>query len=139
MTDNLAPERRSHAMRAVKARNTSPELIVRAMLCEIGARGYRLHRKELPGKPDITFIGRRKAIFVHGCFWHGHNCPRGNRKPKTNSAYWAEKIARNRARDSEHFAALSGDGWKCLVLWECELREPEGLRLRLTRFVKTEQ
>ena len=85
-------------MRAVKSRDTSPELAVRALLRPI-APGYRLHRGDLPGKPDVVYVSRKLAIFVHGCFWHGHDCPRGARAPKTNAAYWRAKIARNRARD----------------------------------------
>jgi len=101
-------------MRAVKSRDTGPELAVRAMLRSL-APGYRLHRADLPGKPDIAYIGRRLAIFVHGCFWHGHDCPRGARSPKDNADYWRRKIARNRARDARNVAALEAMGWRAVT------------------------
>ena len=90
----MTSELRSRTMRAVKGRDTKPEMAVRRLLHRMGYR-YRLHRKELPGRPDIVFGSRRKVIFVHGCFWHGHSCKRGNRLPKTNAEYWQTKIARN--------------------------------------------
>lgn len=124
-------------MRAVHSRNTSPELLVRKMLRSLGFSGYRLHRKELPGKPDVAFLGIRKAIFIHGCFWHGHDCSRGKRVPATNTDYWLQKIKRNRQRDSQHLADLSGHGWSVLTLWECELRNPDSVAERLTKFLST--
>jgi DNA mismatch endonuclease (patch repair protein) len=117
-------------MRAVKSRDTGPELAVRAILRSL-ARGYRLHRADLPGKPDIVYASRRLAIFVHGCFWHGHDCPRGARMPKNNADYWREKIARNRARDAKSVAALEAMGWRALVIFECALKDPAALRARL--------
>ena len=124
-----SPER-SAVMRAVKSRDTGPEMAVRAMLRPL-APGYRLHRADLPGKPDIVYLGRRLAIFVHGCFWHGHDCPRGARSPKDNADYWREKIARNRARDARNVAALEALGWRTLVVYECALKDPAALRARL--------
>lgn len=121
-------------MRAVKARDTTPELTVRRLLRPI-APGYRLDRRDLPGRPDIAFIGARKAIFVHGCFWHGHDCARGARLPKANADYWAAKIARNRARDAAALAALAECGWETLVVWECETRDEAELARRLARFI----
>ena len=121
-------------MRAVKSRDTGPERAVRGLLRPI-APGYRLDRRDLPGRPDIAYIGRRKAIFVHGCFWHGHDCARGARAPKANAAYWANKIARNRARDAVALAALAARGWASLVVWECETRDEATLAARLERFV----
>jgi DNA mismatch endonuclease (patch repair protein) len=121
---------RSAVMRAVKSRDTGPELAVRAMLRGI-APGYRLHRADLPGKPDIVYGHRKLAIFVHGCFWHGHDCPRGARMPKANADYWAAKIARNRARDERTLAAYSAMGWRTLVVHECELKGREALCARL--------
>jgi DNA mismatch endonuclease (patch repair protein) len=121
---------RSAVMRAVKSRDTSPERAVRAMLRTI-APGYRLHRADLPGKPDIAYGRLRLAIFVHGCFWHGHACPRGARMPKTNAEYWRAKIARNRARDEKTLVALSAMGWRAAVVYECELKTPEKLAARL--------
>jgi len=92
---------RRKTMQAVKGKDTKPELFVRRLLYSLGYR-YRLHRKDLPGKPDIVFSGRKKIIFVHGCFWHGHSCKRGAREPKTNVEYWRQKIARNKTRDAQH-------------------------------------
>ena len=115
-----ADPERSRVMRAVKSKDTKPELIVRRLLHKQGYR-YRLHRTDLPGKPDLTFPIRRKVIFIHGCFWHGHDCKRGAREPKTNVAYWREKIARNRARDAEHQVRLVEFGWRAVTLWECEI------------------
>ena len=121
---------RSATMRAVKSRDTGPERAVRAMLREL-APGYRLHRADLPGKPDIAYGKRKLAIFVHGCFWHGHDCARGARAPKANAEYWREKIARNRARDARNLADLAALGWRTLVIHECALKDAAGLRLTL--------
>lgn len=128
-----SPER-SAIMRAVKSRNTSPELAVRKLLSAMGYR-YRLHSRKLPGSPDIVFPGRKKAIFVHGCFWHGHACKRGARAPKTNTGYWASKIAGNMKRDRKNFTRLKLEGWRVLVLWECGLRDMEKSKGRIKRFL----
>lgn len=130
------PELRSRTMRAVRSRDTSPELAVRRLLRGLGLTGYRLHRKELPGKPDVVFVGRKKAIFVHGCFWHGHNCQRGRRVPLTNVDYWLLKIERNRQRDAKHLAELTQLGWSVLTVWECDLRDPTALAGKLSAFMK---
>jgi DNA mismatch endonuclease (patch repair protein) len=124
-----SPER-SAIMRAVKSRDTGPELAVRKLLRAL-APGYRLHRADLPGKPDIVYGRRRLAIFVHGCFWHGHDCARGARMPRDNAAYWRAKIAGNRARDEGNLAALAARGWRTLVIYECALKDPGALRRRL--------
>jgi len=121
---------RSAVMRAVKGRDTGPEMLVRRLAHALGYR-FRLHRKDLPGNPDLVFPARRKAIFVHGCFWHGHDCARGARMPKANAAYWSAKIARNVARDARVLAELRALGWDPLVLWECELKDRAGLPARL--------
>ena len=134
MSGREDPAARSAVMRAVKSRDTSPEMKVRALLRAI-APGYRLHRAELPGKPDIAYVGRKRAVFVHGCFWHGHECARGARAPKANAGYWAAKIARNRARDSQNLEALQALGWRALVVWECELKDEAALRARLAAFL----
>jgi DNA mismatch endonuclease (patch repair protein) len=128
------PEKRSAVMRAVKSRDTSPELAVRALLRAF-APGYRLHRKDIPGNPDIAYLGRRQAIFVHGCFWHGHDCARGARAPKANADYWREKIARNRARDEAHRVRLAEQGWRTLTVWECELKDRGALEKKLRDFL----
>lgn len=111
---------RSATMRAVKSKNTSPELHVRRLVYSFGYR-YRLHRKDLPGTPDLVLAKQKKVIFVHGCFWHGHGCKRGARKPKTNFAYWSAKINRNKERDEQHVQKLKELGWNVLIVWECEL------------------
>jgi len=127
---------RSDIMRAVRSENTKAELVVRRILHSLGYR-YRLHRKDLPGSPDIVFSSRRKVIFVHGCFWHGHDCKRGARKPKSNSDYWQNKVTRNRARDASSTDQLRRTGWKCLIVWECELglAKRSGLISRLINFL----
>ena len=128
------PELRSRIMRAVKGSDTAPELAVRSMLHRLGFR-FRLHRKNLPGKPDLVFPGPRKVIFVHGCFWHGHDCARGARMPKANAEYWRGKIGRNVARDAKHLVALKDAGWQAGIVWECELKDPEKLQKRLATFL----
>jgi len=130
MTDVYPPEKRSAVMRRVKGRDTTPEMKVRKALTRLGAR-YRLHRKDLPGNPDIVLPGRRLALFVHGCFWHGHDCARGSRVPKQNRDYWVAKVARNVARDERARAELTGQGWRVETIWECELKDAEGLEARL--------
>jgi DNA mismatch endonuclease (patch repair protein) len=131
-TDVLSPEQRSAVMARVKARDTGPERAVRRMLTDMGLR-YRLHRADLPGRPDLALGPRRVAVFVHGCFWHGHDCARGRRPPKTNADYWAAKIARNRARDTRNRDDLTALGWRTLTVWECELRDAPTLRARMVR------
>jgi len=130
VSDVYPPAKRSAVMAQVKGRDTKPELIVRRLLWRLGAR-YRLHRKDLPGRPDIVLPGRRLAIFVHGCFWHGHDCARGARTPKANRAYWTAKVARNRARDAASIAQLTALGWRVEVVWECALKDAAGLEARL--------
>ena len=129
-TDVYSPQKRSAVMRRVKGRDTAPELKVRKALTALGAR-YRLHRADLPGKPDIVMPGRRLALFVHGCFWHGHDCPRGARVPKQNRDYWIGKVARNRARDARSREALTALGWRVETIWECELKDLASLQARL--------
>lgn len=134
MTDVFDAEKRSAVMRAVKSRDTGPELKVRRAAHALGLR-FRLKRDDLPGKPDIVFPGRRTAMFVHGCFWHGHACARGSRIPQTNRAYWLAKIDRNMTRDKANLAALRKLGWKPAVVWECETADPARLARLLTRRV----
>ncbi len=123
MSDPFTTEQRSAVMRRVKGRDTGPELAVRQALRAAGI-GYRLGGAGLPGRPDLVMKGRRTVVFVHGCFWHGHDCRRGARAPRANAAYWSAKIARNRARDAAAEAALRAAGWRVLTVWECALREP---------------
>ncbi|MFB8832019.1 very short patch repair endonuclease [Azotobacter sp. CWF10] len=108
---------------------------MRRLVYALGYR-FRLHRRDLPGKPDLVFIGRRRVIFVHGCFWHGHDCPRGVREPKTNTEYWHSKIACNRERDTENVARLAALGWCTHIVWECELRDRAALAHRLRAFLE---
>jgi DNA mismatch endonuclease (patch repair protein) len=121
-------------MRAVKSVNTEPELQVRKILSGDGYR-YRLHRKDLPGTPDIVFPGRKKVIFVHGCFWHQHSCKRGNRQPQANKTYWDAKLQRNIERDANSIRDLLAQGWKSIVVWECELKDPNAVHQKLTAFL----
>lgn len=130
MTDVYSAEKRSAVMRRVKGRDTTSELTVRRLLTALGVR-YRLHRKDLPGKPDIVMAGRRLAIFVHGCFWHGHDCARGARVPKANRDYWLGKVGRNRQRDGVSRAALEAAGWRVETIWECEMKDEAALKSRL--------
>ena len=121
-------------MRAVMGRDTVPEMTVRRLTHGMGYR-YRLHRKNLPGKPDLVFPGRRKVIFVHGCFWHQHHCPRGERSPKSSRDYWIPKLKRNKQRDVENQARLCEMGWDVLVIWECEMKDRDALKNRIAAFL----
>lgn len=129
MVDNRTVQSRSALMARIRGKNTAPELVVRRLLHRLGYR-FRLHRKDLPGKPDIVLPGRRTAIFVHGCFWHAHGCKIG-RPPKSRSEFWLPKLERNRARDAENEAALESKGWSVLTLWQCEVRDPALVETRL--------
>ena len=135
MTGVSAARRRT--IQAVKGKDTSIELRVRRVVHELGFR-YRLHRADLPGRPDLAFGPRRKAIFVHGCFWHGHACARGARVPAANREYWTTKIARNRARDCRALKELRQMGWRALVLWECRLRNEAVIARRVSAFLSEE-
>jgi len=134
-TDVFSQEKRSAVMRAVKSTNTKPEIALRKALHRVGFR-YRLNAKDLPGKPDLVFPKYGAVIFVHGCFWHGHRCKRGKRVPKTNRAYWTEKIARNKARDKKHKAALKRLGWRVITVWECALSDAPAAAERTARALK---
>lgn len=133
--DMLSPDHRSENMRKIRSKDTKPELTVRKLCREIGFSGYRIHRKDLPGKPDLAWIGRKLAVFVHGCFWHGHDCAEGVRKPKSNRDYWIPKINRNQQRDAKNVADLYTAGWNILVVWECEISEKDALSKKLQRFL----
>jgi DNA mismatch endonuclease (patch repair protein) len=135
-TDVFTPAERSAVMRRVKGRDTQPELKLRKLLTRLGLR-YRLHRKDLPGSPDIAMMGKKTAIFMHGCFWHGHDCRRGARHPKANADYWLAKIGRNRARDATSLAKLETMGWRPVVVWECELKDEAALEARLRRLLNS--
>ncbi len=129
------PEVRHRTMQAVKSKDTGPEMLVRRLLYAQGYR-YRLHRKDLPGCPDLVFSSRKKVIFIHGCFWHGHQCARGNRVPVHNREYWVEKIKKNRQRDQNAARLLHNLGWKRKVIWECSLKNLEQVESSLYRFLR---
>lgn len=132
--DILTTAERSAHMSRIRARNTQPEMVVRQAARALGLR-YRLHRKDLPGSPDLVFVGRRRAIFVHGCYWHRHPGCRLAYTPKSNVAFWQAKFERNVARDKEAIAALEADGWRTAIIWECETRRPDGIQARLQSFL----
>jgi DNA mismatch endonuclease (patch repair protein) len=124
---------RSANMRAIRSKGMLPELTVRSLVHKLGYR-FRLHRSELPGKPDLVFPSRRKVIFVHGCFWHSHKCKIAH-VPKSNQDYWGPKLERNKARDTKNVDALNKSGWKILVLWECETKDVRSTARRLRKFL----
>ena len=137
MADKLTVERRTENMRRIKSEGMRPEMVVRSIVHGMGFR-YRLHRRDLTGKPDLVFSSRKKLIFVHGCFWHGHDdpdCVDGRRKPKSNLDYWLPKLARNQERDQTQCTKLAGLGWSVLVIWECETRNQSALQIRLRQFL----
>jgi len=121
-------------MRRIRKTDSQPELIVRRLVHGMGFR-YRLHDSGLPGTPDIVLPRHRKTIFVHGCFWHRHDCPDGVKLPRSKPEYWGPKLERNRRRDQTNVAELQAMGWEVLVVWECELRSTQALVRRLRRFL----
>ena len=133
MVDNISKEKRSKIMRSIRPKDTKPELLVRKILTAMGYR-YRLHRKDIPGCPDMVFIGIKKAIFVHGCFWHTHEGCSIAHIP--DSEFWRKKLAANKARDKKALVNLKSIGWKSLTLWECELQNERYIRNTLSRFLK---
>ena len=137
MVDGLTPERRSENMRRIQSKNMKPEIAVRRLVHALGFR-FRLHRQDLPGKPDLVLPRHKKIVFVHGCFWHGHGdpaCVDGRRQPKSNQDYWLPKLARNKQRDFANLLALQALGWDTAIVWECELRHPDVLARRLRSFI----
>lgn len=134
MTDRYSREDRSAIMARVRGANTGPELVVRRILHRLGYR-FRLHRRDLPGRPDIVLPKHRTVVFVHGCFWHQHSCRRGRRKPASNLDYWLPKLTKNVQRDAKVKRALKRLGWRVLTIWECQLASPE-LRKHIDRFVR---
>lgn len=136
MSDCFSKKKRSWVMSRVRDRDTSPEMAVRSLVHRLGYR-FRLHQKDLPGKPDLTFPSRCKVIFVNGCFWHGHDCLRGDRKPKSNVEYWRKKIERNKQRDKANQQRITKLGWEFLVIWECQIKDHEKLKTVLVSFLET--
>lgn len=135
MVDVHTPEQRSRNMAAIKGKNTKPEVFVRALLHSLGYR-FRLHRKELPGKPDIVLPKHKAAIFVHGCFWHCHNCRFGRVQPATRAEFWTAKRQSNVDRDHRNKAALRALGWRVMVIWECQIRQPKKVEARVRSFLR---
>ncbi len=135
MVDTRTPAQRRHIMQSVKQADTAPEMAVRRLLHGMGYR-YRLHRKDLPGNPDIIFGPRRKVVFVHGCFWHGHGCNKGQ-LPKSRLEYWAPKIQANKARDLKSRQALEEGRWQVLEVWQCETHDAKTLARRLKQFLES--
>lgn len=135
MTDTISKAKRSETMRRVKGEDTRPERLVRSLLHGLGAR-FRLETgRTLPGHPDVVLPSRRIVIFIHGCFWHQHSCPRGARRPSSNVAYWNRKLDRNIDRDRRVSRELRELGWQVVVVWECETRKRAGLTRRLNRLI----
>ena len=128
MPDPLSPQQRSSHMKRIRSKDTQPELIVRKTVFGLGYR-YRLHVRKLPGAPDLVFASKKKVIFVHGCFWHGHQCRKGKR-PSSNTAFWNDKLDKNIRRDRKAKKALRLDGWNVMTIWECQLKKPERLKQR---------
>lgn len=133
--DILAPEQRSDLMSRIRGKNTGPEMKVRRLAHALGFR-FRLHRRDLPGSPDLVFPSRRKVIFVHGCYWHRHQGCRYAYTPKSNTAFWQSKFEANVIRDRRATESLKALDWDVLVIWECETQSMEALRLRLLEFLK---
>lgn len=133
--DVLTPEQRRRNMQRIRSKNTKPELVVRRLIHALGFR-YRLHGRDLPGRPDLVFRSRRKVVFVHGCYWHVHSCAYGQVTPATNAEFWREKRMANVARDRRTRAKLRALGWRALIVWECEIRKPDRVADRVRRFLE---
>ena len=136
MADRLTTAQRSVNMARIRSKGMKPELAVRSLAHSLGYR-FRLHKSGLPGKPDLVFASRRKVIFVHGCFWHGHEDPKclDGRAPRSNLNYWLPKLKRNKERDAANVVALTELGWQVLEVWECELRKVEAVQAKLIGFL----
>jgi len=132
--DTLSPDERSRIMSLVRSKDTKPEMVVRRLAHRLGYR-YSLHRRDLPGSPDLVFPSRQAIIFVSGCYWHRHGCPNGRRLPKTRTRWWREKLESNRKRDQTTQRRLRRLGWRVMVIWECQLRNPARIERRLMRFL----
>lgn len=135
MADTRTPEQRRYIMQSVRSKDTGPEMIVRQIAHSLGYR-FRLHRRDLPGTPDLVFPSRKKAVYVHGCFWHGHGCSKG-KLPKSRPEFWTPKVERNKERDSEAVAAMDAMGWKTLTLWQCETKDRDAVAKALVDFLGT--
>ncbi|WP_019483916.1 very short patch repair endonuclease [Arthrobacter sp. TB 23] len=136
MPERLTTAQRSANMAKIRSTNTKPEMAVRRMLHGAGFR-YRLHDQRLPGKPDLVFPSRKKVVFVHGCFWHRHSCPAGQKVPSTNREFWQKKLSLNHERDTRQLDGLAQLGWIGFVVWECELKDPDEVLRALKRFLNS--
>src|SRR5687767_7759017 len=134
MADVLTPQQRSFNMSRIRGRDTRPEMVVRSLVHQMGFR-YRLHKKDLPGKPDLVLVRHRKIIDVHGCFFHMHNCSYGKVVPATNAEFWRTKRESNLNRDRRNVKLLKKGGWQVLIVWECQTRHPEILEKTLSDFL----
>ena len=134
MADIYPVAKRSQIMGRIRARGSKAELVVRRLTHRMGYR-YRLHRSDLPGRPDMVFVKTRKVVFVNGCFWHGHNCRAGRNRPKSNTSYWERKLDGNIRRDTQNQSDLVRMGWRVLVVWECELRDERNICEKLRLFL----
>lgn len=134
MVDVLTPEQRSATMARVRGKDTGPEIQVRKLIYKMGYR-YRLQGRDLPGNPDLVFRGRKKVIFIHGCFWHGHDCRAGRKRPKSNVDYWLPKLERTGGRDAYNQKELRNRGWDFLILWECQLKDKARLAETIIKFL----
>ena len=134
MVDNLSPEERSRLMSRIRGKDTKPEMVVRRLVHRLGYR-FRLHRRDLPGSPDLVFPGKRKVIFVHGCYWHRHDCKKAT-TPKSNVEFWQKKFDDNITRDVKNVESLTDLGWETLIVWQCEAEEHTGLADRLITFLE---
>lgn len=132
--DRLSKQERSRLMSRIRGKDTKPEMVVRKLVHAAGYR-YRLHRRDLPGCPDLVFPRYRKVILVHGCFWHRHFCRKGRSTPRTRRGFWKKKFEQNRERDRKNRRALRRQGWQVLVVWECETKNPDKLLNRLHSFL----
>lgn len=134
MSDNLTLEQRKRTMASVKSKDTTPEKKVRSLVHSLGFR-YRLHRKDLPGNPDLVFPRLKKIIFVHGCFWHGHDDCQAAERPASNKSYWNQKLDKNKKRDKENQKKLHSLGWQYLIVWECQMKDSTSLKRKIINFL----
>lgn len=136
MADVLTTDQRRYCMSRIRGKDTKPELVVRRMVHALGYR-YRLHRRDLPGCPDLVFPSRRKVVFVHGCFWHRHRCKYGQVNPATRPEFWERKLAGNKVRDARNRRELRRLGWQVLIVWECQIWRPATMIERAVRFLES--
>lgn len=133
MIDHVSKEKRSAIMKRIRGKNTTPEMIVRKLVYSLKYR-YRLHVKNLPGKPDLVFASRKKVIYVHGCFWHYHKCKKGN-PPKSRLDYWLPKLEENNRRDMRNYEEIAALGWKYMVIWQCQMADKDALASKIASFL----